>query len=166
MAICSSKATFHICIYIQACLHTRAHTHTHSQSFRISPGLCFTIERDQCRRVVSYPELGSPTTPSFQNIVKGQELRESEPQRQNTTLDSQEDASGPCSQLLSLTLQVVLMILMLLCPAYMGLRSRKRRERKASRSKSTQSNRKWQLKAREDRKTWKTDKKNSTQWDI
>ena len=146
MAICSSKTTFHICIYVQACLHARArthtHTHTHTQSFRISPGLCFTIERDQWRRVVSYPELGSPTTPSFQNIVKDQELRESEPQRQNTTLDSQEDASGPRSQLLSLTLQVVLMILMLLFPACMGFRSRKRRERKASRSKSTQSNRK------------------------
>ena len=127
------KPPFHICIYIQASLHTHTHTLSLSlslsQSFRISPGFCFTIERNQWRRAVSYPELGSPTAPSFQNIVKDQELREADPQREKTTPDSQEDASGPYSQLLSLTLQVVLKILMLICPAYMGFRSRKRRER-------------------------------------
>lgn len=128
MAICSSKATLS---YMHIHSGKLAHTHTLSlsQSFRISPGFCFTIERNQWRRAVSYPELGSPTAAPFQNIVKDQELREAEPQRQNTTLDSQEDASWPCSQLLSLTLQVVLKILMLICPAYMGFRSRRRRER-------------------------------------
>ena len=115
MAICSSKATLsymHIRSGMLAHTHTHTHTHTHSlslslsQSFRISPGFCFRIERDQWRRAVSYPELGSPVAPSFLNIVKDQELREAEPQRQNT-LDSQKDASGPCSQLFPLTLRVV-----------------------------------------------------------
>ena len=170
MAICSSKATLsYMHIHSGKLSHTHTHTHTHtlSQSFRISPGFCFTIERNQWRRAVSYPELGSPTAPSFQNIVKDQELREADPQREKTTPDSQEDASGPYSQLLSLTLQVVLKILMLICPAYMGFRSRKRRERERlleAKAPRAIENHSWKQGKRE--KPEKQTKKNSTQWDI
>lgn len=132
----------------------------------LSPGPenCIT-NRGQWKRAVLHPEINPPAVPSFHNIVKDQEMRESESQKQNyhrtNILDSQEGASEPRSQFLSLILQIVLAVPIIVCAADRDFRSRKRRDREASPSKGTQNSRR--LTTAESKGREKNRRKNPTQ---